>query len=74
MSIFNFSILGGDTETTGLVYPRHKAFAFSLAAPGASDTLFIDFRTESHLIPALQRDIDRSTCRFAFHNAQFDVR
>lgn len=74
MSIFNTAIVGGDTETTGLVYPRDKAFAVSFAAPGVSETLFVDFRTESRLIQALQRDIDRSTCRFAFHNAQFDVK
>lgn len=73
MSLFNRPILGGDTETTGLVYPRDKAFAVSLATP-EGETLFVDFRTESHLIPALQRDIDRSTTEFAFHNAQFDVK
>lgn len=73
MSVFEFPVLGADTETTGLVYPRDKAFAVSLATP-KGDTMFVDFRTESHHIPALQRDINRSRCTYVFHNAQFDVK
>lgn len=73
MSIFEHSVIGSDTETTGLVYPRDKAFSVSLAAPNG-EILFIDFRTEAHLIPALQRDINRSRCTYVFHNAQFDVK
>lgn len=73
MSIFDCPVLGSDTETTGLVYPRDKAFSVSFAQPNG-ETLFIDFRTEQHLIPALQRDINRSRSLYVFHNAQFDVR
>ena len=73
MSIFESPIVGADTETTGLVYPRDKAFSVSLAAPNG-EILFVDFRTEAHHIPALQRDINRSRCTYAFHNAQFDVK
>lgn len=73
MSVFESQILGCDTETTGLVYPRDKAFAVSLAAPNG-EILFIDFRTEAHFIPALQRDINRSRCKYVFHNAQFDCK
>lgn len=73
MSVFDHPIIGSDTETTGLVYPRDKAFSVSLAAPDG-DVLFIDLRTEQHLVPALQRDLDRYPGRIAFHNAQFDCR
>lgn len=73
MSIFGQEFLGCDTETTGLVYPRDKAFAVSLATPNG-DTMFVDFRTEAHHIPALQRDINRSRTTYVFHNAQFDVK
>lgn len=73
MSVFEYPVLGADTETTGLVYPRDKAFAVSLATP-KGDTMFVDFRTESHHIPALQRDINRSKCTYVFHNGQFDVK
>lgn len=74
MSVFDSPILGSDTETTGLDYPVDKAFAISLIPPGQSEGLFIDFRTDAHLIPALQRDIDRSRAEFVFHNAQFDCK
>jgi len=73
MSVFDLPVVGGDTETTGLVYPRDKAFSVSFA-PAQGASLFIDFRTEQHLIPQLQRDIDNSRCLFVFHNAQFDVK
>lgn len=73
MSVFDYPVLGSDTETTGLVYPRDKAFSMSLATPNG-DTMFVDFRTEAHHIPALQRDINRSRCTYVFHNAQFDVK
>lgn len=73
MSVFEFPVVGADTETTGLVFPRDKAFAVSLAPPNG-EPLFIDFRTEAHHIPALQRDINRSRCVYAFHNGQFDVK
>ena len=73
MSVFDHPIIGSDTETTGLVYPRDKAFSVSLAAPDG-DVLFIDLRTEQHLVPALQLDLDRYPGRIAFHNAQFDCR
>ena len=74
MSVLDHSVVGGDTETTGLVYPRDKAFAVSFALATGADPLFVDFRTDSHMIPALQRDINRSKCTFVFHNAQFDVK
>ena len=73
MSVFDLPVVGGDTETTGLVYPRDKAFAVSFA-PAQGASLFVDFRSEQHLIPQLQRDIDNSRCTFVFHNAQFDVK
>lgn len=73
MNIFQFETLGSDTETTGLVYPRDRAFAVSFAAP-TGDTLFIDMRTDRHLLPALQRDIDNYRGTFVFHNAQFDCK
>jgi DNA polymerase I-like protein with 3'-5' exonuclease and polymerase domains len=73
MSIFDRKQVGADTETTGLVYPRHKAFSVSLATPNG-DTEFIDFRSDASHIPALQRDINRSRCLYVFHNAQFDVK
>jgi DNA polymerase I-like protein with 3'-5' exonuclease and polymerase domains len=73
MSVFDLPVVGVDTETTGLVYPRDKAFSVSLA-PASGESVFVDFRTEQHLIPQLQRDIDNSRCLFVFHNAQFDVK
>lgn len=73
MSVFNLPVVGLDTETTGLVYPRDKAFSVSIAPPNG-ETVFVDFRTERHLIPQLQRDIDSSRCLFVMHNAQFDVK
>lgn len=73
MSVFDSPIIGADTETTGLVYPRDKAFSVSFAAPG-KETLFIDLRTDAHLVPALQRDLNRARGRIAFHNAQFDCK
>jgi len=73
MLIHNRPVVGVDTETTGLVYPRDRAFSMSFATfDGNTD--FIDFRTDSYMIPALQRDINRSRCTFVFHNAQFDVK
>jgi len=73
MSIFNQPLIGVDTETTGLNYPRDKAFAVSLAAPNG-EILSIDFRTEQRHMAALQRDINRSRCTYVFHNAQFDCK
>ena len=73
MSVFDLPVVGVDTETTGLVYPRDKAFSVSLA-PVSGESVFVDFRTEQHLISQLQRDIDNSRCLFVFHNAQFDVK
>lgn len=73
MRILENQIVGVDTETTGLVYPRDKAFSVSLALPDGR-TEFVDFRTEAHHIPALQRDINRSRCTFVYHNAQFDIK
>lgn len=73
MSIFDQPLIGADTETTGLNYPRDKAFAVSLAAPNG-EVLSIDFRTEQRHLAALQRDINRSRCTYVFHNAQFDCK
>ena len=72
MSIFGRDVLGLDTETTGLYYPRDKAFCVSLATH--NEFLSIDFRSDQHHMAALQRDINRSHCRFVMHNAQFDVK
>lgn len=73
MSVFEYPVLGLDTETTGLQYPKDKAFSLSLA-PLEGEILFIDLRTESHLIPALQRDLNRSKSRFVAHNMAFDYK
>ena len=73
MEVFKFPQIGVDSETTGLVYPMHKAFSVSLAPP-SGEPLFIDLRTDRHLVPALQRDIDRYPGTFVFHNAQFDCK
>lgn len=73
MSVFEQPVIGLDTETTGLEYPRDKAFSASFVGV-ASEPLFIDFRTEMHHIPALQRDINRSRSRFVMHNAAFDCK
>lgn len=71
--LLRFPQLGSDTETTGLVYPRDRAYSISLAAP-TGDTFFVDLRTDRHLIPALQRDLDRYQGTIVFHNAQFDCK
>lgn len=73
MSIFNSPVIGGDCETTGLVYPRDKAYSVSLATPDGR-TEFFDFRADKRHIPALNRDIERSNARYVFHNAHFDVK
>lgn len=73
MSIFDRPIIGLDTETTGLYYPRDRAFCVSFTAEG-HEPLSIDFRTEAHHIPALQHDMRRARGRFVMHNAQFDVK
>lgn len=71
--LLRFPQLGSDTETTGLVYPRDRSYAVSFAAP-TGDTFFVDLRTDRHLIPALQRDLNRYQGTFVFHNAQFDCK
>jgi len=73
LNIFQFPVLGSDSETTGLVYPKDYAYSVSFAAP-TGDTLFVDLRTDRHLIPALQKDINNFRGRFVFHNAQFDCK
>lgn len=71
--IFQYDAIGSDTETTGLVYPRDRAYSISFAAP-TGETVFIDLRTDRHLIPALQRDLNRYRGTIVFHNAQFDCK
>lgn len=72
MKLFDASVIGLDTETTGLHYPKDKAFCLSLATH--NDFLSIDLRSDAHLIPALQRDINRSRALYTMHNAQFDIK
>lgn len=71
--ILKFDQIGSDTETTGLVYPRDRAYSISFAAP-TRETFFIDLRTDRHFIPALQRDLNRYRGTVVFHNAQFDCK
>lgn len=62
-----------DTETTGLRYPIHKAFACSIAVPG--DSWYFDFRRQPEAIRWFndQLSLLGRSKRVICHNAPFDA-
>lgn len=61
-----------DTETTGLQYPRDKAFGVSLSTQ--KEDYYWDLRDEPHMIDALTALFSRYEGVIACHNASFDAR
>lgn len=69
-----YPYFGYDTETTGLRYPIHKAFACSIATPDG-ESWYFDFRREPKSIDWLNfqfRNLPSKT-RVICHNAPFDA-
>jgi len=63
--------IGLDTETTGLQYPRDKAFCVGIATPDGRNISF-DFRSEG--TARFQDLIKHYSGRIICHNASFDYR
>lgn len=61
-----------DTETTGLNYPRDKAFGLSLSTQ--RDDYYWDLREEPHIVDALNHLFSVYEGDIACHNASFDAR
>lgn len=72
MDIFKCPVIGLDTETTGLRYPRDKAFSLSIATLDKAQGF--DFRSQPQDIDWLQAQFDEYTGRIVCHNASFDYR
>lgn len=72
--LHRYPYFGYDTETTGLRYPVHKAFACSIATPDGKSWYF-DFRRQPKAVNWLNdafRTLDPNT-RVIAHNAPFDA-
>jgi len=72
-SLKNLTHIGLDTETTGLRYPRDKAFCVSLCTPDRS-TFYIDFRYDQNAVKWLERELKDYKGTIICHNASFDFR
>ncbi len=72
MDIFKSPVIGLDTETTGLRYPRDKAFSLSIATLDTAQGF--DFRSQPQDIDWLQAQFNEYTGRIVCHNASFDYR
>jgi len=62
-----------DTETTGLLYPRDRAFLFSVSFPDGRD-FAIDLRTDKAAVREFNRQLRQYRGTVIFHNASFDFR
>jgi len=71
LSIYPY--FGFDTETTGLVYPRDRAFGFSIATPDGQ-TEYHDVRRDPDSINRLNRQVKHYNGTIICHNASFDYR
>jgi len=66
-----YKYVGLDTETTGLKYPKDKAFAVSVYAP-SGETASFDFRSEG--TDRFAEWVRHYNGTFVCHNASFDCR
>jgi DNA polymerase I-like protein with 3'-5' exonuclease and polymerase domains len=62
-----------DTETTGLVYPRDRAFGFSIALPDRS-SYYYDIRHQPQAIDWFNYEISKYKGTIICHNAAFDYK
>lgn len=65
-------VIGIDTETTGLHYPKDMAFCVSIATEGFE--YFVDFRTHTRTMMAFIETVEEHRPIIATHNASFDYR
>lgn len=73
IDLSRYPYFGYDTETTGLVYPRDKAFGFSIATPdGRSE--YYDIRQRPEAVDLLNRQMRSYRGIIICHNASFDYR
>jgi len=72
--LHRFDRFAYDTETTGLRYPIHKAFACSISTPDGKDWYY-DFRRQPKALDWLNEAFGRlpESTRIICHNAPFDA-
>jgi len=73
LDISKYPYIGFDTETTGLHYPRDRAFGFSIAAPDGQVS-YHDIRREPKALDHLIELVKHWNGRIITHNASFDYR
>jgi DNA polymerase I-like protein with 3'-5' exonuclease and polymerase domains len=73
LDITRFPHTAIDSETTGLVYPKDKAFGISIATPDGK-SYYYDLRTDGEVIPILNAQLADYTGTIICHNASFDYR
>lgn len=67
-----YPVIALDTETTGLQYPKDRAFGVSIAVPGRS--WYWDLRLDPHIRDWLNRALPQYKGIIVCHNASFDYR
>jgi DNA polymerase I-like protein with 3'-5' exonuclease and polymerase domains len=70
--IFESSVIGLDTETTGVQYPRDAAFSVGIATEW--DKFYLDFREDHGLAKQVAKVIHDARPVIAAHNASFDAK
>jgi DNA polymerase I-like protein with 3'-5' exonuclease and polymerase domains len=71
-SLQGYDKIAFDTETTGLVYPIHKAFGFSISTPDKD--YYYDIREIPKAVAWINYEFSRYTGIVVCHNASFDFR
>lgn len=71
-NIHNYPVIAFDTETTGLRYPRDRAFALGIASEEGAWGW--DFRHDPNALEWLQYELPRYEGRIVAHNLSFDVK
>ena len=73
IDLSQYEVFSYDTETTGLEYPRDKAFGFSIATPDGQSGYW-DIREQPRAAEWINSEASRFKGTIVCHNASFDWR
>lgn len=71
-NLLQYPYIGWDTETTGLIYPVDRVFAFSISAPRGERSWYFDIRRDPDAVHWFNDQMSEYNGSVIAHNVAFD--